>query len=1080
MVNTMISVLYVDDEPGLLEIARLFLERSGEFSVKTLTSAQEALDSPSLRSYDAIISDYQMPGMNGIDFLKRVRERFGDIPFILFTGRGREEIVIEAINNGADFYIQKGGDPQAQFAELTHKIRQAVRRKQAERSLHDSERRLSDIIDFLPDATLAIDRSGHVIAWNHAIEEMTGIAAGDMLGKGNFEYALAFYGSRRPILIDLIDEQDDKIAQLYSNIYRTGNSLAAETDIPRPKGHRISALLKAGPLYNQAGEITGAIESIRDITELKKTYLELRAAYEQVTATEEELRSNYDDLQTTNKQLTAAKQELRSQFNQLAESERTLRTNEERLTMAQAVGHTGSWEYDPATEMIWGSANGLHIFGYPAVAGVFPITDIEACIPERKRIHQALVDLIDQGKEYNLEYTINPADGSAPKEIHSFARFEKGGGGHPAKVIGVIHDITERKKAEDALRKSERKFRGMAERSSDLIFIIDNGMSPTYISPSARSIIGYEPEELVGKPPDFAIATIFKESGPELMNSVQANMKGLPVDNVEIQIRKKDGAAVYVNLHAVPIMQEDTVVGIQVTMRDITAAKKSETALYERDEQLRLLFENMIEGMALHEIICDSHGQVSDYRILGVNSSFERQLGISRTSVIGKTSREAYGVAEPPYLECYARVATTGKPELFETSFAPMDKYFRISVYSPQKNQFATVFSDISEQKRAEDAFRKKSTDLETAYEQLTATEEELRQNYDNLQRKEQALRESEEQFRALVETSPGMIWEIDLRGKFRYVSPSSESIMGYTPDELVGKTILDLIPKQGMAFALQELERIVSSKGPYLPFEFTARHRDGRDLVIEIRPSRVTDPDGKLIGLRGVIIDVTERKRAEDALLRANRQLSLLGSITRHDILNKISVILGFIKITETKWNDPALAEYLGKIKSATTAIRSQIEFTRLYQSLGTHEPQWIALDTAMPRLQAPATMTLHTDVRQIQVFADPMLEKVFTNLLDNSIRHGQRVTEIRVSSRNEGDDLIVVWEDNGIGIAADEKERIFERGFGKNTGLGMFLVREILSLTGITIKETGEPSTGARFEISVPKGAYRDAVQK
>jgi len=88
--------------------------------------------------------------------------------------------------------------------------------------------------------------------------------------------------------------------------------------------------------------------------------------------------------------------------------------------------------------------------------------------------------------------------------------------------------------------------------------------------------------------------------------------------------------------------------------------------------------------------------------------------------------------------------------------------------------------------------------------------------------------------------------------------------------------------------------------------------------------------------------------------------------------------------------------------------------------------------------------------------------------------------VTEIRVSSRNEGDDLIVVWEDNGIGIAADEKERIFERGFGKNTGLGMFLVREILSLTGITIKETGEPGTGARFEIIVPKGAYRDAVQK
>ena len=128
-----------------------------------------------------------MQGMDGITFLKAVRERFGDIPFVLFTCRGREEVVIEAINNGADFYLQKGGDPEAQFAELAHKIRQAVRTRQAERSLHDSERRLSDIIDFLPDATFAIDQSGHVIAWNRAIEEMTGIPARDMLGKGNID-----------------------------------------------------------------------------------------------------------------------------------------------------------------------------------------------------------------------------------------------------------------------------------------------------------------------------------------------------------------------------------------------------------------------------------------------------------------------------------------------------------------------------------------------------------------------------------------------------------------------------------------------------------------------------------------------------------------------------------------------------------------------------------------------------------------------------------------------------------------------------------------------------------------------------
>jgi len=102
-------------------------------------------------------------------------------------------------------------------------------------------------------------------------------------------------------------------------------------------------------------------------------------------------------------------------------------------------------------------------------------------------------------------------------------------------------------------------------------------------------------------------------------------------------------------------------------------------------------------------------------------------------------------------------------------------------------------------------------------------------------------------------------------------------------------------------------------------------------------------------------------------------------------------------------------------------------------------------------------------------------MLEKVFSNLLDNSLRHGGHVTGIGVSAHESDQGLVVVWEDNGVGIRAGEKERIFERGFGKHTGFGLFLVREILSLTGITIKETGKPGTGARFELLVPKGAYR-----
>ncbi|HSQ92983.1 MAG TPA: PAS domain S-box protein, partial [Methanoregula sp.] len=338
----------------------------------------------------------------------------------------------------------------------------------------------------------------------------------------------------------------------------------------------------------------------------------------------------------------------------------------------------------------------------------------------------------------------------------------------------------------------------------------------------------------------------------------------------------------------------------------------------------------------------------------------------------------------------------------------------------------------------------------------------------------EAALRESEEKFRSYVETSPDIIWEIDLQGTIRYVSPQIRTIMGFSPEEIIGRSIIDMVPEQIKSIIKRELADYGSHKGSLTPLEVPVRHRDGRTLVIEIRPS-VTDTEGKHAGFRGLAVDITERKRAEEALHRANRQLGLLTGITRHDILNKVSVILGYLRIAEKRNTDPAIGIYLQKIDAATTAVRSQIEFTRVYQDLGTHEPQWLALDEVMPRLYLPPAVVLKADGHGIQVYADPMLERVFFNLLDNSIRHGQRVSEIRVMPLRAGEDLVVVWEDNGIGIPAHEKERIFERGFGRNSGLGMFMVREILSLTGITIRETGVPGTGSRFEIVVPNGAFR-----
>jgi len=156
--NSMLSVLYVDDEEMLLDIGKLFLERSGDCSVDIAISARQGIEQMGNKTYDAIVSDYQMPGMDGIEFLKNIRAT-STIPFILFTGKGREEVVIEAINSGADFYLQKGGDPKSQFVELKHKILQAVNRRRTEDELRKSETRYRQLVDLLPQTVFEIDQT---------------------------------------------------------------------------------------------------------------------------------------------------------------------------------------------------------------------------------------------------------------------------------------------------------------------------------------------------------------------------------------------------------------------------------------------------------------------------------------------------------------------------------------------------------------------------------------------------------------------------------------------------------------------------------------------------------------------------------------------------------------------------------------------------------------------------------------------------------------------------------------------------------------------------------------------------------
>jgi len=267
----MISVLLIEDDRNLLGITRDYLAKKGLISVHTATSAAEALELLKKRNYDVIVSDYRMPDMDGLELLKYLRASGNEIPFIMFTGRSREQVVIEALNNGADFYLQKGDEPKTQFIELENMIIQASARKRAEDSLRESIRRLSDIISFLPDATLAIDRGGNLIAWNRAMEELTGVPAHQMLGRNEPDYSLAFYGKRRPLLIDLIFATDEEVMNYgYTGVRRKGAALIAECTASLASGNKTLWGI-ATPLFDEQGAMAGAIESIRDISGVRNT-----------------------------------------------------------------------------------------------------------------------------------------------------------------------------------------------------------------------------------------------------------------------------------------------------------------------------------------------------------------------------------------------------------------------------------------------------------------------------------------------------------------------------------------------------------------------------------------------------------------------------------------------------------------------------------------------------------------------------------------------------------------------------------------------------------------------------------------
>jgi len=322
--------------------------------------------------------------------------------------------------------------------------------KRMEAALQESEQRLADTIDFLPDATFAVDLSGKVIAWNRAIEEMTGVKAAEILGKGDYEYTRAFYSMRRPMLIDLVFNPDADIKTIYDFVTREEKVFLAETHITL-RGVDRALWGKAGPLYNSSGAVVGAIETVRDITDRRRTEVALQKAHDELEA---RVRERTVELVQVNRVLQA----------EIAERKRA---EEKMLILANLsdISPLSITVHDLEGNFLYANQKTFDMHGY-SKEEFLALNVRELDLPASAALFEEhLKEILETGEaKFDVEH--HRKDGAClPLEVFVKAtRWE-----NQTVLLSVASDVTERRRNEEELKKYRKDLEVLvAERTAEL------------------------------------------------------------------------------------------------------------------------------------------------------------------------------------------------------------------------------------------------------------------------------------------------------------------------------------------------------------------------------------------------------------------------------------------------------------------------------------------------------------------------------------------------------------------------------------------------------------------------------------
>lgn len=608
----------------------------------------------------------------------------------------------------------------------------------------------------------------------------------------------------------------------------------------------------------------------------------------------------------------------------------------------------------------------------------------------------------------------------------------------------VVSDISELKKIDNALRESELHYRTIIETSPNGILVYDLDGSIKMGNFQAAAMLGYKtPAELIGKNIfDYVTPNDLEKSKTQLQKTIA---KGF-TKSFECKLIAKDSQAFCAELSVSTIPdQQGRPSGFVSVLSDVTERRKAEYLVRKSEEKHR----SLVEGISHIIFTTDTKG-----RFTYVSPVIQQVLGYTPAELIGKHFYILVPSEQRHILGEKLKEAQVGK--LGPNDFQMLDKSGTIHwgriVAQPlivgDKIQGITgLIGDITDLKHIE-----------------------------------RALQESEEKLNLAIRGSGLGLWDWRVQTGEIVFNDRWAHIVGYTLQELSPVTIdtwTKRVHPDDLQRSNESLQKHFAGEAPDYECEVRMVHKDGHWVWVLDR-GMVTewDKDKKPLRMTGTHLDISERKKAEEALRLANRKLNLLYSLARHDILNKVSILLGYIDRAKTLADDKTLLDYLDRLENSTKAIGKLIQFTRDYKDLGINPPQWFTVEDLMKGAASGLDLNgiiLTVDVGEWEIYTDSQIIKVFQNIFENARIHGKNATEIRVGCRKNDYGLSLSIQDNGIGIPEELKREIFKPTMLQNRGLGLFIAKEILSITGLTIQETGVAGMGTRLEIGVPTGCFR-----